>query len=50
MPSLPVIDRVERRLGIPVVSAAVCTAHQMMTRLGLKASSPRGGALLSGRY
>jgi maleate isomerase len=50
MPSLSVIDRVERRLGIPVVSAAVCTAHQMMTRLGLKASSPRGGALLSGRY
>jgi maleate isomerase len=50
MPSLAVIDRVERRLGIPVVSAAVCTAHQMMTRLGLKASSPRGGALLSGRY
>jgi maleate isomerase len=50
MPSLPVIDRVERLLGIPVVSAAVCTAHQMMIRLGLEASSPRAGALLSGRY
>jgi maleate isomerase len=50
MPSLPVIDRVERQLGVPVVSAAICTAHQMMKRLGLKASSPRGGALLSGRY
>jgi maleate isomerase len=50
MPSLPVIDRVERRLGIPVVSAAVCTAYQMMKRLGLEASSPPGGALLSGRY
>jgi maleate isomerase len=50
MPSLPVIDRVERRLGVPVVSAAVCTAFQMMKRLGLKAISPGAGALLSGRY
>ena len=50
MPSLPVIDRVERQLGVPVVSAAVCTAHQMMRRLGLKASSPGAGTLLSGRY
>ncbi len=50
MPSLPVIDRAERQTGIPVVSAAVCTAHQMMKQLGLAASVPQAGALLSGRY
>jgi len=50
MPSLAAIDRVERLTGVPVVSAAVCTAYQMMKRLGLKAVSPEAGALLSGHY
>jgi maleate isomerase len=50
MPSLAVIDRVERRADVPVVSASVCTAYQIMKRLGLEAFSPQAGSLLSGRY
>ena len=50
MPSLPSIQRVEDAVGLPVVSAAVCTTHQMLTRLGLETRVPGAGALLSGRY
>lgn len=50
MPSLPAIQRVEDAIGLPVVSAAVCTTHQMLKRLGLEARVPGAGALLSGRY
>lgn len=50
MPSLPVIQRVEDELGKPVVSAAVCTAHQMMRALGLPAVAPGAGALLGGDH
>jgi maleate isomerase len=50
MPSLPSIQRVEDAIGLPVVSAAVCTTHQMLTRLGLETRVPGAGALLSGRY
>jgi len=50
MPSLPVIDAAERKHGLPVISAAVCTTHQMLKRLGLDTQVPGGGALLSGRY
>lgn len=50
MPSLPSIQKVEDEIGLPVVSAAVCTAHQMLKRLGLEARVPGAGALLSGRY
>ena len=50
MPSLPSIQKVEDMIGVPVVSAAVCTTHQMLTRLGLKTKIPGAGALLSGRY
>ncbi len=50
MPSLPVIDRLEQEIGIPVVSAAVCTTHQMLKQLGLETRLPKAGALLSGRY
>lgn len=49
MPSLGSIQPVEERLGLPVVSAAVCTVHQMLERLGLAAVAPNAGALLSGR-
>ena len=37
MPSLDVLQEVEDELGKPVVSAAVCTAHQMMRAMGLAA-------------
>ncbi len=50
MPSLGAIAEAERRTGLPVVSASVCTAFQMMERLGLKPVAPNGGTLLSGRY
>lgn len=50
MPSLPAIPAVERECGLPVVSAAVCTTHQMLRRLGLETYVPGAGALFSGRY
>ena len=50
MPSLGAIGQAEQRIGLPVVSASVCTAFQMMERLGLPAVAPGGGTLLSGRY
>ncbi|HKX79784.1 MAG TPA: Asp/Glu racemase [Novosphingobium sp.] len=50
MPSLPIIDRLEQKLGVPVVSAAVCTTHQMLDRLGLERRVPGAGALLTGSY
>lgn len=50
MPSLPSIQRVEDAVGLPVVSAAVCTTYQMLKALGLEPHVPEAGALLSGRY
>lgn len=50
MPSLSIIDRLEREVGVPVVSAAVCTTHQMLDRLGLERRVPGAGALLGGGY
>jgi maleate isomerase len=50
MPSLAAIPVVERECGLPVVSAAVCTTHQMLRRLGLDTHVPEAGTLLSGAY
>ncbi len=50
MPSLPSIQKVEDKIGIPVVSAAVCTTYRMLKVLGLDPTVPNAGALLSGRY
>lgn len=50
MPSLPIIDKLQQALGLPVVSASVCTGYQLMASLGLKTTSPGAGELLSGRY
>jgi maleate isomerase len=50
MPSLAAIPIVEQACGIPVVSAAVCTTFQMLSKLNLKTVVPDAGALLSGRY
>ena len=50
MPSLASVQPVEDRLGLPVISSAVCTTHQMLKALGLKTVAPNAGALLSGRY
>ncbi len=50
MPSLPSIEPLERTLGLPTVSAAVCTTYLMLHRLGLETRAPGGGTLLSGRF
>jgi len=50
MPSLSAIEEAEQLLGKPVVSASVCTVHQMLRALGLPAVAPGGGHLLSGAY
>src|SRR3546814_16402316 len=50
MPSLASVQKIEDAIGLPVVSAAICTAHQMFARLGFPTEVPGAGALLSGRY
>jgi maleate isomerase len=50
MPSLESIQPVQDRVGLPVLSAAVCTTYQMLRTLGLKAAVPNAGELLSGQY
>lgn len=50
MPSLSAIQRVEDRLGKPVLSAAVATVYQMLKALNLETKVPNAGFLLSGRY
>ena len=50
MPSLASIQIVEDKLGLPVISASVCTAYTMLKRLGLATQVPGAGALLSGKY
>lgn len=50
MPSLPVIAAVEAEVGIPVVSAAVCTTYRMLKELGLETVVPNAGTLLNGKY
>jgi len=49
MQSLPAIQVVEEQLGLPVLSASVATAYDVLDRLGLRPVSPRAGALLDGR-
>lgn len=48
MPSLPVLDAVQQRFDIPLVSAASATVWQTLRRLGLDPVAPRAGALLAG--
>ena len=50
MPSLSVIKSIEDEIGIPVVSAAVCTTYCMLKKLELETKVPNAGSLLSGDY
>jgi maleate isomerase len=50
MPSLPSVQIVEDRLGIPVTSTAICTTRLMLDHLQLEPVVPNAGALLSGKY
>jgi len=47
MPSLESIAAVEEEAGIPVLSAATATTHQILTRLGLQPRVPDAGRLLA---
>lgn len=48
MPSLPAIQPAQDRLGLPVVSTAVCTTRIILDKLGLQPFVPDAGALLAG--
>ncbi|WP_055716735.1 aspartate/glutamate racemase family protein [Streptomyces torulosus] len=50
MPSLAAIQKVQDRIGKPVLSAAVATTYQILKKLDLKTFVPDAGELLSGRY
>ena len=47
MPSLPVLDAVQKLFDIPVLSSASATVWQILRRLGLDPVVPRAGALLA---
>jgi maleate isomerase len=48
MRSLPAIPATEQLLGLPVLSASVATAYDVLDQLGLDPVAPGAGALLSG--
>jgi maleate isomerase len=50
MPSLPSIQKVQDRLGLPVLSAATSTVYKILKGLNLKAEVPNAGYLLSGKF
>jgi maleate isomerase len=50
MPSLQAIQRVEDKIGKPVLSAGVATVYQILNELKLKPYVPNAGSLLSGNY
>lgn len=45
MPSLPSIQAIQERTGVPTLSASIATAHQMMSELGLSGAIPNLGCL-----
>ncbi|WAM20028.1 maleate cis-trans isomerase family protein [Rhodococcus sp. JS3073] len=48
MPSLSVLDAVQQRFDIPVVSAASATVWHTLSELGFEPVAPGGGGLLAG--
>ncbi|MGE7667000.1 maleate cis-trans isomerase family protein [Ureibacillus composti] len=50
MPSLPAIQRVQDRLGLPVLSAGVATVYKILKELNLSTEVPDAGYLLSGKF
>ncbi len=48
MPSLPVIEVVERQVGLPTLSASTATVFAILQALGLETVVPGAGRLLSG--
>ena len=47
MPSLAVVEQVEREIGIPVVTSATATARSLFLALGLDPVVPGAGSMLS---
>ena len=50
MPSLPSVQLIEDRIGLPVLSSSIATTFMMLKKLGLKTYAPGFCSLLSGRY
>ena len=50
MPSLAAIESVQDKFGLPVISAATCTARIMLQRLGLDPVSEGAGFALSKEF
>ncbi len=50
MPSLPSVQPIEDRVGLPVISSSVATTYMMLKRLGISTAAPGFGSLLSGQY
>lgn len=48
LPSLPAVPVVQRRTGLPVLTAATATVRQALERLDLDSRIEDGGALLDG--
>lgn len=50
MPSLPMLDTIERMVGLPTVSAAASTVWALLRSLGRSTDVPDAGHLLSGTF
>jgi maleate isomerase len=50
MPSLPAIEAVQDKLGLPVITAATSTARAMLQKLGLEPLSTGAGFALSEQF
>ncbi|MEX6396955.1 MULTISPECIES: maleate cis-trans isomerase family protein [Providencia] len=50
MPSLPSIQLIEDRVGLPVLSSSVATTYMMLKKLGLETRVDGFGSLLSGKF
>ncbi|WP_301169456.1 maleate cis-trans isomerase family protein [Brevibacillus nitrificans] len=50
MPSLPAVQIVEDRLGLPVLSAGTATVYKILKELNIPISVPSAGKLLSGAF
>jgi maleate isomerase len=46
MPSLPVLERAEQRVGVPVLSAATASTRELLLQLGLEPVAPGAGRML----
>ncbi|MEY1580264.1 Asp/Glu racemase [Providencia manganoxydans] len=50
MPSLPSVQFIEDRIGLPVLSSSVATTYMMLKKLGLDTRVDGFGSLLSGKF